>query len=112
MIVENKWGCIDSAVKYIKIEPDFGIYVPNVFTPNGDGHNDIFMPVVNGLKKYKLEIFDRWGERVFLSLSPQSGWDGTFKEALCKQDIYIWKIIISSIDGREIEKSGEVLLYR
>jgi gliding motility-associated-like protein len=124
MIVENKWGCIDSAIKYIKIAPDFGIYVPNVFSPNGDGLNDVFLPIVNGVKKYRLEIFDRWGERVFLSLGPEasapeapegvvvSGWDGTFKGEICKQDIYIWKIWLTSIDGKEVERLGEVMLYR
>src|ERR1041384_3504677 len=76
LVVENQQGCRDTMIKYIKIESDFSIYVPNAFTPNGDGLNDVFLPVTRGVKKYSLELFNRWGERIFFSREPMIGWDG------------------------------------
>jgi PKD repeat protein len=59
LVVKSDKGCIDTIMKSIVIGEDYGIYVPNVFTPNADGLNDIFQPKGFGNTKYELEIFDR-----------------------------------------------------
>ena len=112
MVVKNKWGCADTVVKAIKIQSDLAVYVPNVFTPNEDELNDIFLPIIRGIKLYELMIFDRWGVKVFSTTDLQAGWDGTYRGEPCKQDVYVWKISLSSLNGEMKTMSGQVLLSR
>ena len=112
MIVKNEWGCWDSIIKYIKIEPDFNVYVPNVFTPNGDNLNDLFLPAVRGAKKYNLSVFDRWGKKLFETLEPLEGWDGNYQEKACQTDVYNWSLSVSAANGETKELKGRVTLYR
>lgn len=110
--VENSYGCKDTAIKTIQIEEDYSMYVPNAFTPNGDGTNDVFLPVIRAVKAYELRIFDRWGRQLFQSSDPNQGWDGTKAGQDCKQDSYVWKIHLSTQSGLEKEVEGFVLLTR
>ena len=87
LVVKNTWGCIDTVVKTITIEPDFNIFVPNAFTPNQDSNNEIFQPKGTGIVKYNIAIFDRWGEQLFETTDFNKGWDGTFKGQPCKSDV-------------------------
>lgn len=112
MVVTNKWGCQDTAIKAIKIESDLAVYVPNIFTPNDDELNDIFLPVVRGIKFYEILIFDRWGVNVFSTDDPKTGWDGTYRGEPCKQGVYVWKINLSSNNGEMKTMSGQVLLSK
>ena len=112
MVVTNAWGCADTSVKNIKVEVDLSVYVPNVFTPNADYLNDIFLPVTRAVSSYELSIFDRWGERVFFTKDVKSGWDGTFKGEPCKADVYAWKIYLSSMNGEMKTVNGNVMLSR
>lgn len=112
LVVTNAWGCADTIVKSIEIEEDFSMYVPNAFTPNGDGRNEIFIPVMRGVKLYELSVFDRWGELVFLTNDQLAGWDGTFKGETCKMDTYVWKIKLSTNSGKMKSLSGHVMLDR
>jgi gliding motility-associated-like protein len=112
MIVSNKWNCSDTAMKIITVAPDFNIYIPNAFTPNDDDRNDIFLPIVQSEKLYTLSIFDRWGQRVFISKDSRTGWDGTFKGEECKTDVYTYKITLSTAGGSAKEYSGSVSLIR
>ena len=98
--------------------------MPNAFTPNpngtsGDGiydpashDNDIFHPNISGLQTYELDIFDRWGELIFVSKDIRVGWDGYYKGKLCEQSVYVWKIIGTTIDGKNINKAGDLTLLR
>ncbi|MBA3682795.1 MAG: gliding motility-associated C-terminal domain-containing protein [Bacteroidetes bacterium] len=108
MIVKNVWGCADTVVKVIVIEDDFSFYIPNTFTPNGDGLNEIFQPKGHGIKNYTLEIFDRWGEKIFTSNDFYIGWDGTFKGKKCQIDTYTWKIDLTNPKGRTKIFTGHV----
>jgi len=110
--VENKWQCRDTIIKIIQADPDFLVFVPNVFTPNADGLNDIFIPVTRAVKQYQLSVFDRWGELVFTSSDTRSGWDGTFKGKLCKPDVYAWIINIAALNGQVKELKGQVTLQK
>ena len=112
MIVTNVWGCSDSIVKTITVDPDFNIYVPNAFTPNADGLNELFFPVMTGVAKYDISIFDRWGALIFKTADPQNKWDGNYKGAVCKEDVYIWKIQVSFLNGKKKDLIGHVTLYR
>jgi gliding motility-associated-like protein len=96
LIATNSQGCVDTAINTVIIDPDFVIYVPNAFTPNGDGMNDYFFPKGVGIseEKYKLLIFNRWGEQIFQSDQINKGWDGTSKgsSTIVQEDVYVWKI--------------------
>jgi gliding motility-associated-like protein len=97
--------------------------IPNAFTPNPNGgnggtysatdtNNDVFHPVIRGIDKYELNIFSRWGELLFVSHDTAIGWDGYYKGKLCTQDVYVWKITATTLDGKAINKTGDVLLLR
>lgn len=90
--VISNTGCYgDTAYLLIDIdECSFdGIYIPNTFTPNNDGVNDVFGPVGQNIIELELFIFNRWGEQIYESYAGKP-WDGTFKGKICQQDIYIW----------------------
>jgi len=110
--VVNKWGCKDTIIKVVSIGEEFTLYVPNAFTPNGDGVNDVFLPKGVGVNEYELEIFDRWGARIFFSDNFLNGWDGFYKGQLCKVDNYAWKINIKSLTGKSKQFTGHVMIVR
>lgn len=112
MIVKNVWGCSDTVVKIVTIGNEYTFYVPNAFTPDGDGINDIFYPKGTGIIKYELMIFDRWGELLFTTKDFYKGWDGTYKGTPCKTDAYTWKINVNDSEGRNREYVGHVTLYK
>jgi len=68
------------------------LYVPNSFTPNGDGINDIWQPIVYDTRAYELFVFDRWGQVILRSTDETASWDGTIDGVLADQGIYIWQI--------------------
>jgi gliding motility-associated-like protein len=111
-IVKTENGCADTALKYITISPDFDFYMPNTFTPNGDDRNDVFIPVVRGLKNYQFLVFDRWGETIFSTSDYLQGWDGTYHGESCKQDAYAWKVTLSTVHGEGKVYAGSVMLMR
>jgi gliding motility-associated-like protein len=92
--------------------PDFEVFVPNAFTPNGDARNPVFMPVTRGVKNIVFEIFNRWGQRIFITNQLNSGWDGRHQGIDCKEDVYVWKIIATRFDGIEKVFTGDVILIR
>ena len=111
LIVTTSHGCIDTAYGTVHIDDIFAVYVPNAFTPNGDGHNDSFVPVVTGAEKFTFWIFDRWGEMIYQS-DGGAPWDATYKGKEVQQDVYVWKLIV--IDKRKIkhEYIGHVTIIR
>jgi gliding motility-associated-like protein len=112
MIVKNTWGCEDSVVKVIEVLPDFNIYVPNAFTPNGDIRNETFLPITRGVKNYSFSIFNRWGELLFHTTDIHQGWDGTYKGVRCKEDAYNYVIKVTGLQSQSKEMKGSVMLLR
>jgi gliding motility-associated-like protein len=116
----NELGCYDSTFFTVTVYEDLVLYVPNTFTPNGDGTNDVFLPVItSGIDetKYTLLIYNRWGQVVFESHNPNVGWDGSYgseNEIDRVQDgTYTWKIIYySSQNEGSYEKIGHVNLIK
>ncbi|HLP10575.1 MAG TPA: PKD domain-containing protein [Flavobacteriales bacterium] len=108
-------GCAASICQDVIVNDVFLIYLPNTFTPDGDGINDIFIPVMQGFKSETFEffIFDRWGEVVFKSTDVTQGWDGTHKAMKSKEDVYVWKIRVKkSATQEKVEYKGHVTLLR
>jgi len=88
------------------------LFVPNAFSPNGDGLNDIFKPVGIYILNYKMQIFNRWGEKLFDSYDLHKGWDGKFSSDYCPVGVYYYQIQAKGANGKNINKSGSVLLIR
>lgn len=74
LMVTSEWGCMDTAMKAVFVNDEFLLYVPNVFTPNGDGLNDVFLPKGQGVFNYSMEIYSRWDDRVFHTNDMSIGW--------------------------------------
>ncbi|WP_317899929.1 T9SS type B sorting domain-containing protein [Aurantibacillus circumpalustris] len=112
LITKNKWGCADTSIQAIHVEEDFLFYMPNSFTPNDDLKNELFLPVTRGVKQIDFSIFNQWGQLVFKTNSISEGWDGMFKGNPCQEDIYIWKVELSTKLGASKKFNGHVLLMR
>lgn len=91
----------------------FGFYIPTAFTPNNDGKNDTFRPLLYGnLKKFDFRIYGRWGQMVFHSNDLNKGWDGRFRGQVHSTNIYVW-ICSYQLEGQPAEtKKGTVLLIK
>ncbi len=91
------------------------IYIPNAFRPNGDNRNEVFRVhgTVQNLLDFKLRIFNRWGEQLFETSNPTSGWDGTYKSRLQPAGIYVYRLYMrSSVNTKAIQRIGRVHLIR
>ncbi len=112
-VVVNSYGCTDTAYNQIEIYPGFLFWLPNAFTPNGNGVNDVFMPKLYGVYDYSFMIFDRWGEKIFETQDTSVGWDGFYRSKLCEQDVYVYKIsFFDNIDRIVHDYIGGVTLLR
>jgi gliding motility-associated-like protein len=87
------------------------LFVPTVFSPNGDGNNDVFFVRGNGIEDLRFVIYNRWGEVVFESTNPDSGWDGTYKGKPVDSGVFIY-MITAKMTGETKELSGDVTLLR
>jgi gliding motility-associated-like protein len=110
-------GCVASTV--IIVDVFTKLQVPNAFTPNGDGHNDLFY-ILNGPPDSRirdLSVYDRWGEKVFQvhnvpTADPAFGWNGKYKDAPAPAGAYIYTLVMSFADGTQQAFQGSVLLIR
>jgi gliding motility-associated-like protein len=90
-----------------------GLNLPNAFTPNNDGLNDLFrVKYPQFIRTFDMKIYDRWGQLVFHANDPLTGWDGNFKNTKLPSGNYIWNITISDLDGNFSRKTGTVMLIR
>jgi gliding motility-associated-like protein len=76
----------------VSVEGEREFFVPNTFTPNGDGNNDKFLPVAASTEEWTVEIFSSWGDKVFTGNQYTSGWDGVYQGIPCNSGSYVWQI--------------------
>lgn len=118
LIATNEFGCMDTMTKIVTIKNDYGVWIPNSFTPNGDEVNDFFRPVFSpyglDLSYYKMEIFDRWGEKLFSTTDYTVGWYGKKNNSgeELKDDVYVYKIQFKTKEGEVKYKSGHITLIK
>jgi gliding motility-associated-like protein len=112
--VSNPQGCFDTDtinVKVFKIDPD--LLVPTGFSPDNDGINDVFRPIVIGMKSLDaFRVYNRWGQLVFSTTQTGFGWDGDFKGMPQGAGTYVWYASGITYLGKKIEKKGTVILIR
>jgi len=117
LITTSAFGCKDTIVKYLKINGEVLAYIPNAFTPDGDGKNDTFIPVLNAVRNdidfYEYYIFNRWGELIFETKEINEGWDGKYQNEYVQNGVYIYRVIIKSVyDAEKRSYHGPVNLIR
>ena len=112
-------GCIGMDEINIQVIKERAVYIPNVFSPNGDGNNDRFFISTSGevAEILKLNIYNRWGAVVFSNLNfspndPDLGWDGAFKEQGVNPGVFVYHATIRFVDGEEIDYSGDVTILK
>ena len=88
------------------------MFVPNAFSPNGDGNNDVLEVFGAGLAKANLKIFNRWGELIFDSANQWRGWDGTYKSQIQQPGVYTYVVEAVYLNGKVREKKGTVTLIK
>lgn len=106
-------GCVAKDEVLVTINPqDKVLYVPNAFTPNGDGVNDIFYIYTAGAKEVDFSVFNRWGEKIFQSYSIDIGWDGYYRNELMNPGVYVYQVSVIYLDGDKRRAKGSVTLIR
>lgn len=112
--VTNTYACANTVSLLVRVLPEFRFWIPNAFTPgNNDGLNDVFKPIVIGVEDYTFLIFDRWGEQIYKTNDLDAGWNGTYKNKPCKNDVYVWKCEFKNVVSKEDESHiGHVTLVR
>lgn len=113
LAVATSNGCVDTTYHPVIINPVISLYIPNTFTPNGDGDNDLFIYKGYGIdeKNTQFYIFDRWGTLIYYTEN-SNPWDGTYKGELVQQDTYIYKLVCKDVFGEQHEYKGHVNLIR
>lgn len=103
-------GCTNTDT--VTVYVDGSLYVPNSFTPNGDGKNDIFYAIGEEIAEFEMFIFNRWGELIYESDDIFEGWDGKYKGIDSQIDTYVWMVKYIEVNGEEGEAIGHVTLVR
>jgi gliding motility-associated-like protein len=112
--VSNQFGCTDTASVTIIVEPVSIVYVPNGFTPNNDGLNDGWRPIISYVKDYTLRIYDRWGLVIFMTDDVYEEWNGKYGNdgVDVKEDVYVYLITYTNYQNKEKELRGHVTVVR
>ena len=110
--VNDEFGC--PVTEYVRVEVlnNKAVYVPNSFTPDGDGRNDVFMIIGEDIESASLNIFNRWGELLFGTENKTSGWDGTYKGELVPGGVYVYSVEVVFADGSRELMTGSLNILR
>jgi gliding motility-associated-like protein len=117
LVVENQFGCRDTVVKNIIVQEEFSMYVPNAFSPDGDGLNDFFFIQGEDINRdeYVFQIFNRWGEMVWESTNPDEPWDGSDNggDYYVEEGVYVWRIETRALSTAEKKEfMGHITVIR
>ena len=111
----DSMGCVDSMKTRVSVEVPYFFYIPNAFTPDGDGINETFAPKGEGVdpEQYSMQIFDRSGVLIYSTRNPYDYWDGRNKYGqMCPEGVYIFIIRLVNLNGDDKEYTGSVTLVR
>ncbi|KAB2859095.1 MAG: PKD domain-containing protein [Flavobacteriales bacterium] len=112
LAIENVYGCVDTTQKYVQIKPMYAIWIPNAFTPDGDFTNDYFYVDGYGIKELQIQIFDRWGLKIYDEIGIDQSWDGTYKGNLVPTDVYVYKVRAKDIFDEWHDYIGKVTVIK
>lgn len=114
LVTTNSYGCADSTDDSVHIIPDFRIYIPNAFSPNGDDLNDQFTAKGIGIATFMMMIFDRWGNLLYTTHDINKGWNGRVGSSneVAQEDTYVYKIEVTDIFGEPHSYLGAATLIK
>jgi gliding motility-associated-like protein len=113
LITINEYGCTDTMIKIVRVNPEFVFFIPNAFTPDFDGKNEFYFPKMMAVKDYEFYIFDRWGEIIFKTTEQTEGWNGKAHNGNpVPVGVYIYLAKIIDVFGKGHEYVGHVTLIR
>jgi gliding motility-associated-like protein len=122
LFITNDFGCSDSILQSVTVNPVYDIIIPNAFTPTDSGDNglydpsstsnSIFYPFADYVENFRMSIFNRWGELIFETKNINYGWNGTYRGSPCPQDVYVYKAEFEFSDGHKVTKTGDITLFR
>jgi hypothetical protein len=125
LYVTTRYGCTDTVVRKVEINPDFSFFLPNAFTPDDkDGLNPTFFGKGRGIKEYEFFVFDRWGLEIWScnaagdnvqydrqdseGLPSRCAWNGYYEGSRVQQDVYVWLVRLVDVYGRRHSYTGRV----
>lgn len=112
LTIENSYGCPDSTAKLIRINPIYAIWIPNAFSPDGNGTNDFFYVDGYGIKELHMMIFDRWGVKLYDGVGVDQTWDGYYKGEIVQTDVYVYKVRAKDIFDEWHDYVGKVTVIK
>jgi len=113
VIDTNNCQDMDSVIVItISCDPTALLFLPNVFSPNADGYNDVLYVRGSGVKNLKLMVYNRWGEKVFESYDINNGWDGTYKGKKLNTGVFAWYVEVEFLDDSKVYRKGNVTLIK
>jgi len=114
LVVTTDKGCKDSSLQRVVIGPDIIIFVPDAFTPDGSGpnENNTFKPQIINNKTYYMSIYNRWGQKMYETTDLNKGWDGNYLEQPAQDGVYVYKIIVTSLEDKVFQYNGTFTLLR
>ncbi len=114
LVVFNEFNCPDTAESNVRVEFETTVYLPNTFSPDGDGLNDLFMPQFEGVKRegFNLYIFNRWGGLVYQTDNFNNPWDGKTNGNPAKDGVYLYLIKYKNFNGEDKKIRGSVTLLK
>ena len=104
----SAYGCVSYDEVCVEVTKDWAIYIPNAFTPNGDNVNDLFFAKAYGIEEMQMTIFNRWGELLFTSDDPKTGWDGKNKGVQVQEGVYTYLVEAKTMGGKYVNKTGHI----
>jgi gliding motility-associated-like protein len=113
-IVINSFGCRDTIDHPVRVNGESSIFIPNAFTPNSNGLNDVFKPALYGVIEYEMLIFDRWGNQIFRTTDMNEGWNGCYNGVgeVLMQDVYVYRIMTKDILHNPHKYIGSITLVK
>jgi gliding motility-associated-like protein len=112
LAIRDTLGCVDTLIKTLNVAPEFNLYLPTAFSPDGDGINEVFGAVGTSIRSFHMQVFDRWGKLVFETEDPTKGWDGTVNGRRPVPGVYTYLYRFLGPSGQTADRYGSVMLVR
>jgi gliding motility-associated-like protein len=112
----DELGCLQEGnIHLVHIDHDADLYIPNAFTPNNDGRNDVFQPKGTEVRDYEFSVWNRWGDQVFSSVDQSAVWDGSYQGGThyVQDGIYTYRVTYNgTCSAEKILKTGYITVLR